>query len=69
MLVIPRCVFSNLLFTDSTPDNETAPISRVLIGQHLIFHSLASLPCCNSPQKCTPVKNKKLQKTGFSIVT
>ena len=47
-------------------DNETPPISRVLIGQHLIFHSLTSPLCCNSPGKCTPVKYKKRQKSWVS---
>ena len=39
--------------------NLTSPISGVLIGQHLIFYSLTSPTCCNSPRKCTPVKYKK----------
>ena len=56
-------------FPYSTSDNETSPISRVLIGLHLIFHSLTSPPCCNSPRKCTPVKYKKRQKARFPIVT
>ena len=30
---------------------------------------LLTLPCCNSPQKCTSVKYKKRQKAGFPIVT
>ena len=50
-------------------DNETPPISRVLIGQQLIFHSLTSPPCCDSPQKCTPVKYKKRQKLGVKILS
>ena len=49
--------------------NLTPPISRVLIGQHLIFCSLTSPTSCNSPRKCTPVKYKKRQKAGFPIVT
>ena len=55
--------------TYSTSDNVTPPISRVLIGRYLIFCWLTSPPCCNSPRKCTPVKYKKRQKAGFSIVT
>ena len=33
-----------LFITYSTSDNEIPPISRVLIGRHLIFHSLTSPP-------------------------
>ena len=55
--------------TYSTSDNETPPISRVLIGRHLNFCWLTSPPCCNSPRKCTPVKYMKRQKAGFPIVT
>ena len=58
-----------LCYAYRTSDNETPPISRVLIGRHLIFHSLTSPPCCNLPRKCTPVKYKKRQKAGFPIVT
>ena len=53
----------------NTSDNETPPISRVLTGRHLIFHSLTSPPCSKSPQKCTPVEYKKRQKVAFPIVT
>ena len=53
----------------STPDNETPPISRVMIRRHLIFCWLTSPPCCKSHQKCTPFKYKKRQKAGFLIVT
>ena len=35
--------------------NLTSPISRVLIVQHLMFCSLTSPTCCNSPRKCTPL--------------
>ena len=35
----------------------------------MIFCSLTSPACCNSPRKCTPVKYKKRQKAGFPIVT
>ena len=49
--------------------NRTPPISRVLIGQHLIFCSLTSPTCCNSPRKCTPVKYNESPKAGFPIVT
>ena len=41
----------------STPDNETPPISRVMIRRHLIFCLLTSPPCCKSHQKCTPHKH------------
>ena len=58
-----------LFMTYSTSDNEIPPISRVLIGRHLIFDSLTSPPGCNSPRKCTPVKYKKRQKAGFPVVT
>ena len=53
----------------SSSYNLTQPISRVLIGQHLIFCSLTSPTCCNLLRKCTPVKYKKRQKAGFTIVT
>ena len=55
-------------FPYSTSENEAPPISRVLIGRHLIFCWLTSLPYSNSPPKCTPVKYKRRQKAGFSIV-
>ena len=55
--------------TYSTSDNEAPLISRVLIGRHLIFHSLTSPPCCSSPRKCTPVKYKTKQKARFLVVT
>ena len=51
-------------FTPS--DNETPPISRVLIGRHLIFCWLTSLQYCNLPRECTPVKYKKRQKVWVS---
>ena len=35
----------------------------------MIFHSLTSPPCCNSPRKCTPLKYEKRQRAGFPIVT
>ena len=54
--------------TYSPSYNLIPSISRVLIGQHLIFCSLTSPTCCNSPRKCTPVKYKKRQKAGFSIL-
>ena len=54
--------------TYSSSWNLTPPISRVLIG-HLIFCSLTSPTCCNSPRKCTPIKYKVRQKAGFPIVT
>ena len=49
--------------------NETPPIFRVLIGRHLIFCSLTSPLCGNSPRKFMSVKYKKRQKGGFPIVT
>ena len=58
------------LFLSYSPScNLTPPVSQVLIGQHLIFCSLTSSPCCNSPRKCTPVKYKEMQKAGFPTVT
>ena len=53
----------------SSSNNLAPPISRVLIGQHLIFSLLTPPTCCNSPPKCTPVKYKAKQKAGFPIVT
>ena len=53
----------------SSSCNLTPPISRVLICPQLIFCSLTSLTCCNSPLKCTPVKYKARQKAGFPTVT
>ena len=35
----------------------------------LIFCWVASPLCCNLPRKCTPVKYKKTQKAGCTIVT
>ena len=55
--------------TYSPSYNLSPPISRVLIGQYLIFCSLKSPTCYNSPRKCTPVKYKKRQKAWFPIVT
>ena len=59
----------NCQYTYSSSYNLTPPTSRVMIGQHLIFCSLASPTCCNSPRECTPVKYKARQKAGFRIVT
>ena len=56
-------------YTYSMSGNEAPPISGVLIGRHLILHSLTSPPCCDSPRKCMPVKYKKRQKAGFPIAT
>ena len=47
--------------------NLAPPISRVLIGQYLIFCSLKSPTCCSSPRKCTPVKYKKKQKLASQL--
>ena len=55
--------------TYSSSDNLAPSISRVLIGRHLIFCSLTSPTCRNSPRKCTPVNYKVRQKAGFPIVT
>ena len=57
------------VLTYSPSYNLISPISPVLICQHLIFCSITSPTCCNSPWKCTPVKYKKRQKAGFPIVT
>ena len=54
-----------LNLTYSASNNVTPPISRVLIGLHLIFGSLTSPMCCNLTPKCMPVKYKKGQKPGF----
>ena len=64
-----KAKLSNCQYTYSSSYNLTPPTSRVLIGQHLIFCSLTSPTCCNSPRKCTPVKYKARQKAGFRIVT
>ena len=53
-------------FTYSMSDNVTPPISRVVIGRHLIFCWLTLPPCCNSPRKCTAAKYKKRQKNWVS---
>ena len=55
--------------TYSSSYNLTPAISRVLIGEQLIFCSPPWPTCCNSPRKCTSVKYKARQKTGFPIVT
>ena len=55
--------------TYSSSYNLTPAISRVLIGEHLIFCSPPWPTCCNSPRKCTPVKYKTKQKVGFPIIT
>ena len=52
----------------SSPCNLTPPVSRVLIGRHLIFCPPTWPMCCNSPRKCTPVKYKARQKAEFPIV-
>ena len=58
-----------LLFLYCSTYNLTAPISPVLIDQHLIICSLTSPTCYNSPPKFTPVKYKTRQKAGFPVVT
>ena len=55
--------------TYSSSYNLTPAISRVLIGEQLIFCSPPWPTCCNSPRKCTPVKYKTRQKVGFPIIT
>ena len=45
-------------FPYSSSYHLTPPFSRVLIAPHLIFCSLTSPTCYNSPRKCTPVKYK-----------
>ena len=63
-------IFSEMNYFAYSPSyNLTPPISRVLIGKDLIFCSLTSTMCCNSPWKYTPVKYKKRQKSGFPTVT
>ena len=52
--------------TYSPSCNLAPPISQVVIGQHLIFCSLTSPTCCNSPRKCTPVKYNKSQSWVFN---
>ena len=42
---------------------------EVLIGRHLIFCSLTSPTCRNSPQKCRPVKDNARQKDELPTVT
>ena len=42
--------------TYSSRNNLVSVISRVLTSPYLNFCSMASPTCCNSPQKCTPVK-------------
>ena len=59
MVIIYYYIYCDITYSSSY--NLTPPISRVLIGQHLIFCSLASPACCNSPRKCTPVKYKMRQ--------
>ena len=46
----------SVVISHSMSDNETPPISWVLIGQHLVICWLTSSPCCNSLRKCTPGK-------------
>ena len=54
-------------FPYSSSYNLTPPISRVLIGPHLIFCPLTSPTWCNLPGKCTPVKYKARQKLRFQL--
>ena len=54
--------------TYSFCNNLVSVISRVLIGPYLNFCSMASLTCCNSPRKCTPVKGKVRHKAGYQFV-
>ena len=58
----------DLILPYSSSDNLTPPISRVLIGRHLIFSSLTSPTCCNPPVKCTSVKYNARQKAGHPTV-
>ena len=62
-------VARKVLHAYSSSYNLTPPISQVLIGRYLIFYSLTSPMCCNSPRKCTPLKYKARQNAGFPIVT
>ena len=49
-------------------NNLMSVISRVLIGQHLIFYSATWPTYSNSPQKCMPVKWKVGQKVAYQFV-
>ena len=53
----------------SSSYNLTPALSRVLLGQHLIFCSHTWSKCCNAPRKCTPVTYKARQKDGFPVLT
>ena len=53
----------------SSSHNLTPAISRALIGRYLIFCSPTWPTCCNSSRKCTPVKYKAREKSGFPTVT
>ena len=64
---IVKCDKSNETYSSSC--NLTQPISRVLIGRHVIFCLPTWSKCCSSPRKCTPVKYNARQKSGFQILT
>ena len=64
---IVKCDKSNETYSSSC--NLTQPISRILIGRHVIFCLPTWPKCCSSPRKCTPVKYNARQKSGFQILT
>ena len=64
---IVKCDKSNETYSSSC--NLTQPISRILIGRHVIFCLPTWPKCCSSPRKCTPVKYNARQKSRFQILT
>ena len=64
---IVKCDKSNETYSSSC--NLTQPISRILIGRHVIFCLPTWPKCCSSPRKCTPVKHNARQKSRFQILT
>ena len=64
---IVKCDKSNETYSSSC--NLTQPISRILIGGHVIFCLPTWPKCCSSPRKCTPVKHNARQKSRFQILT
>ena len=70
IVVAPTLLMSHRFYLPySSCNNLISVISRVPIGPYLFFHSLTSPTCCNSSRKCTPVKRKVRQKTGYQFVT
>ena len=64
---IVKCDKSNETYSSSC--NLTQPISRILIGRHVISCLPTWPKCCSSPRKCTPVKYNARQKSRFQILT